>query len=136
MIYDSQFDEWIVPVRNWRERIAQVRAKKVPTFSKSDQACANNWNRCAVGEQRLLLPEIVEYQVDDTETVKLFPGVVVYPGAPIDDVLNELGDAFAGAVEHNDLDEAERLLDLIDDQVLVLKRAMKTEQLKRERQAR
>lgn len=91
----------------WRERIVEARERGC--FTKMDWYDAHDFSSCAVGEQRLALPGVV-VMMDDCE-------------APDDDMLYSLGYAFFWkAVKVDDFTEAERLLDAIEDRVLVLKR--------------
>ena len=87
----------------WRERITAG-------LTRHDANDSQNWCRCAVAEQR----------------ANGMPIQVVEPGcldAPVDAELYQLGMAFDLAVKDLNANEAERLLDAIEDRALELKQA-------------
>ena len=97
-------------MKPWRERIAEARARG--EFTTEDMTLATrSWCTCAVGEQLALYGEEV---------------VMFLEGGPADPTLWRLGASrtpgFGQAVERNDFDAAERLLDAIEDRALELKR--------------
>ena len=99
----------------WRERIVAARARG--RFDADDLMASRNWDTCAVGEQRAAMPDIIIYRA-------VYPSWSTAYRAPIDPLLKDLGDGdhFVDAIYRNDVDEAERLLDAIEDRALVLKR--------------
>ena len=102
----------------WRERIQAARERGY--FTSKDKRDAGGIGRetgyglCAVGEQADCVgaPLIFHYPEDRI-------GV-------LDEFLKAWGGAFAGAVSVDDYDEAERLLDLIEDRALAIKRELST----------
>lgn len=92
--------------KTWRERL--IAARERGHFTQEDCALAGNWDRCAVGEQRSVLPFVV-----------LCTSLLL---GPDDDTLNELGRRFYAAIKAGDIAEAERLLDEIEDRILEMKR--------------
>ena len=86
-------------MKTWRERVAD--AKERGRFTDQDVDLAADWNSCAVGEQHALHPFIV----------KLFPTNMFQEGFD-----------FITAVSDDRIDEADALLDRIEDRVLQLKR--------------
>ena len=92
--------------KTWRERVAAARTRG--RFTQEDCDLASDWDRCAVGEQRAILPMVVV-------CTSLLLG-------PEDDTLNELGRRFYAAIKAGDIAEAERLLDKIEDRILEMKR--------------
>ena len=93
-------------MKTWRERIAEARARG--KFDREDVRDVGGWFTCAVGEQHAnVAPFVVVQSATD---------------GPIDKEIDRLGMQFMGAVDFNDFDEAERLLDAIEDRALTLKR--------------
>lgn len=105
----------------WRERIVAARERGYFTLADIGDA-AGNWMTCAVGEQHAALPEVVVYYALPSGR----------HGGPRDRQLQRLGGAesdergFGWAVEHQQIDLAERYLDAIEDRVLQLKRELPT----------
>lgn len=105
----------------WRERIAAARQRGKFTTADVHLACGCGWRTCAVGEQAAPYPELwrtlAPFSAFETESISVL--------IPIDPVLIWLGGnsrGFGKAVRTDDIDEAERLLDAIEDRVLELKR--------------
>lgn len=95
--------------QTWRERIVDARKRGNFNWQDIDDA-TGSWLTCAVGEQHKLHAQVVVLGMIDE---------------PLDDELYSLGDTFQGfgrAVQNNDIDQAEQLLDKIEDRVLELKR--------------
>lgn len=95
--------------KTWRERIVAARLRGMFTFQDRMDA-GGSWATCAVGEQRAIYGDKV---------------VVMLDKRPADEILFNLGNIFVGfglAVETDDFNTAERLLDAIEDRALVLKR--------------
>ena len=92
--------------KTWRERL--IAARNRGHFTQEDCALASDWDRCAVGEQRAILP-----------TVVLCTSLLL---GPEDETLNDLGRKFYAAIKAGDIAEAERLLDKIEDRILEMKR--------------
>src|SRR5262249_14180190 len=92
--------------KSWRERLSAARSRG--HFTQEDCALASDWDRCAVGEQRAMLPTVVVC------TTRLI--------GREDETLNELGRRFYAAIKAGDIAEAERLLDKIEDRILEMKR--------------
>ena len=89
---------------SWRERIVAGRARG--TFTQEDKELAFGWNTCAVGECADRLGICLD-------ALQL---------APSGDWHQDLGRAFLDAIQRNDFDRAEGLLNAIDDAGLVIKR--------------
>ena len=96
---------------SWRERIQAARERGC--FTGEDRIMASGWMTCAVGEQHAAMPSVVVFQ---------HPGTAL--AYPVDDTLEELGcgSGFDSAVNDDDFAKADRLLDLIEDRALELKR--------------
>lgn len=94
----------------WREQL--VKAKQ-SGMSPNMQLCAEDWTSCAVGEQRMLHPDVVRLR-----------GCT---DAPADVTLLTLGLDFYAQIKTGRFEEAENILDRIEDRVLVLKRDMQKE---------
>ena len=92
--------------KTWRERLIAARSRGY--FTQEDCALASDWNQCAVGEQRAIAP-----------TVVLCTSLLL---GPEDETLYELGRKFYAAIKAGDIDEAERILDEIEDWILEMKR--------------
>lgn len=109
--------------KTWRERIMDARRRG--KFTKYEQNLAASWSRCAVGEQREAMPFVVvvkpECPLSNLQSENRHARLTA--GAPADSELNRLGFEFydIGVCVHN-FDEAERILELIEDRVLQLKR--------------
>ena len=88
----------------WRERLAEPITDEIVQL-------AALWGTCAVGEQRALHPEVVQFICS--------PEAVVHPE---DLTLRALGTDFYLYLCRRDPDAAGRMLDAIEDRVLVLKR--------------
>jgi len=105
-------------MKTWRERVVEARARG--RFTQQDNRDAGKWETCAVGEQARLLPGVVTFR----------PMISGIPTSlwPADYSLREFGwgadnsGGFTDAVHRNDFDQAERMLDAIEDRVLELKR--------------
>ena len=106
-------------MKSWREINVEARARGYYTEEEID-AATSSWMTCAIGEQHKLHPLVVH--------------VTKISGRPDDSVLFTLGNSdsfndwesgkygFGSAVRDHNFDEADRLLDLIEDRVLELKR--------------
>src|SRR2546428_12911633 len=102
----------------WRERIIEAEARG--KFTNDDLGHALGFATCAVGEQ-VSRGVIADYRVDE------LPGGLDVRLAEIRSTetpktLIGLGSWFCGAVVRNDFTKAHRLLDLIEDRALQLKR--------------
>jgi hypothetical protein len=95
-------------MKTWRERV--VTARERGYFTKRDRALAWPFTTCAVGEHHASMPDVVLY-VRGAHTQQ-----------PEDYTLLLLGSDFAWSVAACDFARCERLLDLIEDRVLELKR--------------
>ncbi len=93
----------------WRERIAAARDRG--RFTKRETKLAESWHTCAIGEQHQQLPDVVVYMPDSDKTA-----------SPDDPHLCRLGHDFYRTVMRGCADDAEALLDQIEDRVLQLKR--------------
>ena len=99
----------------WRERIQAARERGFFTLAdRMDAGCMGSttgYTRCAVGEQadRLGIHDLIFHYTDP------------YCGIKDQDLFN-WGGNFAGSIAVGDFKDAERLLDLIEDRALVLKR--------------
>lgn len=97
-------------MKTWRERIVEARARG--EFTENDKRDAWSWHTCAVAEQNHRMP-----------------GVVVWVEAlgvrarPADQDLREWGSDFPWAVDNDEFDGAEHLLDQIEDRALELRRS-------------
>lgn len=92
-------------MKTWRERIAEARERG--SFSREDYEAWQNPKTCLVGEQRQ------RYGLD-------FPLHMVIPIGPTEHGLQV---QIVYAIARNSFDEVERLLDMIEDQALNLKRS-------------
>ena len=92
----------------WRER--NVAARQRGSFTDDEKADAMNWCRCAVGEQCRAMPGVI--------------AVAAGTYVPVDERLHLLGDeaGFGVAVNLDNFDRVDDLLDAIEDRVLQLKR--------------
>lgn len=95
----------------WRERIAEARRRG--HFSYLDGRLAGDFRTCAVGEQHKMLPDVV------------ILSLTVEQETAVDDELTRLGLDFPIAVMFDDFEQAETVLDAIEDRVLQLKREAK-----------
>jgi hypothetical protein len=95
----------------WRERIIQARTRG--RFTEQDRLDAESWPTCKVGEEHSTHPEL--------ELLGISPrgGLGCYW-----DELANLGGHFNFAVQADFVDAAEKLLDRIEDLVLVRKREL------------
>jgi hypothetical protein len=103
-------------MKTWRQRIVEARQRG--GFTDEDRRRALRWCTCAVGEQRRMLgAKVIRYQVGwgGNESA-----CGVY--GPSDSGLLMPGGDFAYVVRNNAFDDADRLLDKIEDRVLQLKR--------------
>lgn len=91
--------------KTWRERLAEPITDEIVQL-------AAHWDTCAVGEQHAQHPEVVRYCTTR----------VMRSRAPRDRPLARLGAYFYLHVNRRDPDAAGRMLDAIEDRVLVLKR--------------
>lgn len=91
----------------WRERIA--RAQQTGKFTKEDGELACAWVSCAVGEQCVQVPGVIQVSL-------------VGEPYPLDHALDRYGYLFYRAVGDHDFKRAEHWLDKIEDRVLELKR--------------
>jgi len=95
----------------WRERIAEARERG--KFTTEDRALAGEWATCAVGEQAVRAGhETITARVD-------FAALMARPLMTWDDCD---GQRFFEAVMAHAVNEADRLLDAIEDRALQLKR--------------
>lgn len=92
----------------WRERVAAAQARG--RFTADDRDLVTRWHTCAVGEQRVQQPTVVVAMPNTRST-------------PVDGALWCSGVNFTDAVLRNDVREAYRWLDAIEDRVLELKRS-------------
>lgn len=122
MIFDPYVQKWIVPVKDWRQRIAAIGDKNRPVPSMSDKICARSWGRCVVGKMHEQYPEVVRYKEKDGFVLVPNGELMKAIGRPVDSILRALGTKFSSAIEKDDLKWADQLLDEIDDRVLELKR--------------
>lgn len=92
----------------WRERVLHARERRA--FTNAEIHRASDWHTCAIGEQRAAVPLVVR--------------IAAKTGSPMDYQLSVYGGQFATAVYEQDFDRADRLLDVIEDRVLELKRVL------------
>ena len=97
------------PVKPWRERIAEARERG--RFTGDDWHDAWDPERCAAG---CLRGSVIEAGVDGVTYRR-----ALYADPPD---TNGLAQRFPSAVGRHNFDEAERVLDAIEDRVLQLKR--------------
>lgn len=90
--------------KTWRERLAEPITDEIVQL-------AALWDTCAVGEQQARHPEVVRF-IDRANCYY----------SPEDRTLRELGTDFYLYLCRRDPDAAGRMLDAIEDRVLVLKR--------------
>lgn len=94
-------------MKTWRERIAEARVRG--RFNDSDRRAWADGNTCLVGEQR------ERYGLNfNLEMTRIGPNVDSY----------ELQTSILIALDDNNFDEVERLLEHIEDRALELKREM------------